>query len=71
MCRRDCYERGGWWAGFAPGVGLVVHFLPVDEEDVGPAVAVVVDDGDSAAGSFDDVTLVVDAAVELRTAMPA
>ena len=37
----------------------------VDEEDVGPAVAVVVDDGDSGAGGLDDVALGVDAAVDI------
>src|SRR5271165_5936295 len=39
--------------------------LPVYKKDVGPAIAVVVDDGDSAAGGFDDVALMVDAAVDV------
>ena len=41
------------------------EFASVDEEDVGPAVAVVVEDGDAGAGGFDDVALGVDAAVDV------
>ncbi len=37
----------------------------VDEEDVGQAVAVVVEDGDAGAGGFDDVVLGVGASVDV------
>ncbi len=37
----------------------------VDEEDVGPAVAVVVEDGYAGACGFDDVSLGVDAAIDV------
>jgi hypothetical protein len=41
------------------------EFLPVDEEDVGPAVVVVVEDGDAGAGGFYDVALAGGGAVDV------
>ncbi len=51
--------------GGLAGLGLGVQLGAVDEEDVGPAVAVVVEDGDAGAGGLDDVALVVLAAVDV------
>ncbi len=47
------------------------HVGAVDEEDVGPAVTVVVEDGDAGAGGFDDVTLGFALPLTSRTVMPA
>ena len=42
----------------------------VDEEDVRPAVAVVVDNGDAGAGGLDNVTLGLDATVDVSNDDP-
>src|SRR6202000_3026476 len=48
MARR----RGGFLLRGATGR---THLLSVDQKDVGPAIAVIVEDGDAGAGRFDDV----------------
>src|SRR5712675_927470 len=47
---------------FRPDIGQVGA---VDEEDVGPAVAIVIEDGDSGAGGLDDVALGIDTSVDV------
>ncbi len=54
-----------WLVGFSLGLRVAVDSGAVDEEDVGPAVAVVVEDGYAGAGGLDDVALGVDAAVDV------
>ena len=57
-------EEVAGWLFFRVG-GIAGEGGSVDEEDVGPAVAVVVEDGYAGACGFDDVTLGVDAAVDV------
>ena len=57
-------EVAGGLVLFVPGV-CAWEGGAVDEEDVRPAVAVVVEDGDAGAGGLDDVTFGLDAAVNV------
>jgi hypothetical protein len=46
--------------------GRAFELCTVDDEDVGPTVVVVIEDGDAGAGGFDDVLLCVAAAEDVR-----
>ena len=52
-------EVAGWWRGGVLAARLLTarQFCSVDEKDVRPAIAIVVEDGDSGAGRFHDVLL--------------